>query len=144
MYIWTILHVRQAFQQLAHEWVRSMWYSALEPPWPSTLHQSPSTTKKGEQQAIKLDDSMLAIKWVHKRVITALTTIHDDSKVAAERRSRNATGGPEIVQKPLAIVEYNKYMGGVDHTDQLLSYYGPSYGQMMEAGLLSVGHGSGE
>ncbi len=64
---------------------------------------------------------MLAIKWVDKRVVKALTTIHNDSKVAVERRSRNATGGPEIVQKPLAIVEY-KYMGGVDHADQLLSY----------------------
>ena len=28
------------------------------------------------------------------------------------------------MEKPEAIIEYNKYMGGVDHADQLLSYYG--------------------
>ena len=80
--------------------------------------------KKGEKQAVHIDESMIAIKWSDKRVVTALTTIHDASDVEVERRNRNAAGGREVVHKPLAIAEYNKYMGGVDHADQLLSYYG--------------------
>ena len=82
------------------------------------------TVKKGEKKAIQLDSSMLAIKWMDKRAVTALTTIHKDTDVTVERRTRHATDDRETVQKPQAIVEYNKYMGGVDLADQLLSYYG--------------------
>ena len=52
-----------------------------------------------------------------------LTTIHKDDVVAVERRSQQSDTGRELVQKPKAIVEYNKYMGGVDRADQFLSYY---------------------
>ena len=41
-----------------------------------------------------------------------------------ECRSRQAVGGREVVEKPEAITEYKKYMGGVDRGDQFLSYYG--------------------
>ena len=64
---------------------------------------------------------MLAIKWMDKRAVTALTAIHEDAAVVVERRSRHAPGGRETVMKPQAIVECNRYMGSVDHADQLLS-----------------------
>ena len=80
--------------------------------------------RKGETKAIQMDATMLLIKWMDKRAVTALTTIHPDREVAVERRSRRAVGGRETVMKPHTIVEYNKYMGGVDVADQLLSYYG--------------------
>ena len=80
--------------------------------------------RKGETKAIQLDNSMLAIKWMDKRAMTALTTIHEDTAVAVERRNRHAPGGWETVIKPQTIVEYNRYMGEVDHADQLLSYHG--------------------
>ena len=79
--------------------------------------------RKGEMKVIQMDNSMLAIKWMDKHAVTALTTIHDDTAVAVERRNRHAAGGRETVMKPQAIVEYNRYMGGVDHAHQLLSYY---------------------
>ena len=88
---------------------------------PAAMKES---VRKGETKAIQVDNSMLAIKWMDKRAVTALTTIHEDTAVAVERRSRRAPGGRETVMKPQAIVEYNRYMGGVDHADQLLSYYG--------------------
>ena len=59
-----------------------------------------------------------------KRVISLLSTVHGDLAVEVERRSRHAPSGREMVEKPEAVVEYNKYMSGVDHGDQLLSYYG--------------------
>ena len=88
---------------------------------PAAMKES---VRKGETKAIQVDNSMLAIKWMDKRAVTALTTIHEDTAVAVERRSRRAPGGRETVMKPQAIVEYNRYMGGVDHAEQLLSYYG--------------------
>lgn len=79
--------------------------------------------KKGERKAVQLDGTMLVIKWADKRLVSMLTTIHKDDVVAVERRSRQSDTGREVVQKPKASVEYNKYMGGVDRADQFLSYY---------------------
>ena len=56
-----------------------------------------------------------------------LTTIHSDDVVVIQRRSRVVPSGREVIEKPLAITEYNRYMGGVDRADQLLSYYGYSH-----------------
>ena len=67
---------------------------------------------------------MSVVQWHNKRIVSFLTTLHDDSPIAFERRSHRAEGGREIVNKPEAIIEYNKYMGGVDRGDQLLTYYG--------------------
>ena len=64
------------------------------------------------------------VQWLDKCVISLLTTLHQDTTVVVERRSRHAEGGREVVQKPMVIVEYNKYMGGVDCADQLLCYCG--------------------
>lgn len=80
--------------------------------------------KKGEKRAIPLDESMNVVQWHDKRLVSLLSTIHGDDTVSVERRSRHAVGGHEVVEKPEAITEYNKYMGGVDRGDQLLSYYG--------------------
>ena len=80
--------------------------------------------KKGEQQVVPLDDTMKVVQWHGKRVVSILSTIHSDAIVPIERQSRHAKVGCKVVEKPESITEYNKYMGGVDHADQLLSYYG--------------------
>ena len=83
--------------------------------------------RKGEKKCLQVDQHTTAIQWNDKRVVSMLTTIHSDDVVAVQRRSRLAPSGREEVEKPLAISEYNKYMGGVDRGDQLLSYYGYSH-----------------
>ena len=83
--------------------------------------------KKGEMRSHKLEKGMLALRWVDKRPVTMLSTIHDDSMVTKRRRTRLAPGGTEEVQKPAIVEKYNTYMGGVDKADQLLSYYGFSH-----------------
>jgi len=79
---------------------------------------------KGEMISECKEDDMVFIKWKDKREVTVLTSIHDDSTVNVQRRSRNVQGGTEEIHKPYAIDQYNKFMGGVDKQDQFLSYYG--------------------
>lgn len=79
---------------------------------------------KGEVATAWVDESMMALKWVDKRPVSMLSTIHDDRMMTKVRRTRRADGGQEEIRKPVVIEEYNKYMGGVDRSDQLLSYYG--------------------
>ena len=71
-----------------------------------------------------MDENMSIVQWRDKRLITILSTMHSDSPIPTERRNRLASGGREVVEKPEAVLEYIKFMGGVDHGDQLLSYYG--------------------
>ena len=64
--------------------------------------------------------SSFGLKWKDKRVTSMLSIIHDDTMISKERRSRQAPGGVETIQKPLIIEDYNQYMGGVDKSDQLV------------------------
>jgi len=82
---------------------------------------------KGEMKTAVLEGEVQALKWMDKRAVKVLTTIHGTSMVPKRRRSRLAIGGIEEVMKPTAIEQYNQHMGGVDKSDQLLSYYGFSH-----------------
>ena len=53
-----------------------------------------------------------------------LTTIHDDCMTTKVCRTRRVQGGQEEIRKPVVVEQYNQFMGGVDRSDQLLSYYG--------------------
>ena len=61
------------------------------------------------------DGPIFRLKWMDKRPVSVLSTIHDDSTTQE---------GTRITQKPTVIVQYNTYMGGVDLADQLVTYYG--------------------
>ena len=96
--------------------------------------------KKGDMVSYPIDDSMMALKWMDKRQVTMLSTIHDDSVVTKQRRTRHAPGGREDMRKPSVVEEYNKYMGGVDKDDQLLSYYGFTHRtEVVEASIFPPG-----
>ena len=55
---------------------------------------------------------MLAVHWFDKRDAFELSTIHDTGNVYVRYRASN-----DIWLKLIAINEYNKFMGGVDHCD---------------------------
>ena len=95
--------------------------------WRGVPDEMKAKLKKGEVVSKQLDSSMLILKWMDKREVMMLSTIHDDSFVTKKRRSRTAPDGQEDILKPLVVEEYNKNMGGVDTGDQLQSYYGFSH-----------------
>ena len=76
---------------------------------------------KGETYTHR-EDKMLFVLWKDKRPVSLLTTIHNSSTFTNRIRSRFAEGHYRTVEKPRAIGLYSRYMGGVDLSDQQLSY----------------------
>lgn len=83
-----------------------------------------SNLDKGEVVVVDTEQDLMVLKWMDKRPVTMLSTHHNDSMVSKQRQTRHEPGGTEIIQKPAIVEQYNKFMGGVDKCDQLLSYYG--------------------
>ena len=59
--------------------------------------------------------------WQDQRTVLFISTQHDNSRKIVEVRQKG--GQLAEVSKPTALVDYNKYMGGVDKIDQMISYY---------------------
>ena len=83
---------------------------------------SKSAMTKGDVRS-KTEKGLHSMKWMDKQAVSMISTIHDSSMVSSQRRSKFADGGHESVQKPQCVVEYNSHMGGVDLSDQLVTYY---------------------
>ncbi|KAG8237448.1 hypothetical protein J437_LFUL015976 [Ladona fulva] len=63
------------------------------------------------------DDGICVLKWKDKRDILMISSEH-----GAEFTSVKSRRGTER-EKPNIVLEYNKYMGGIDNLDQMLAYY---------------------
>lgn len=70
---------------------------------------------KGESIAMFRRKQMI-MKWKDKKDIIMISTIHDNTMVEIEKRDKT-------IQKPAAVLAYNKDMGGVDLSDNLLHFY---------------------
>ena len=64
------------------------------------------------------ETKQLALCWSDKKVVCMLSTIHKADMIDAKINYRG-----EIVVKPTCVADYNKYMLGVDLSDQLSVYY---------------------
>lgn len=73
--------------------------------------------KKGETIAKFSSSGICVLKWRDRRDVLVLSTEFDSKMV--EVRPRFGA----VVQKPEIVANYNKYMGGIDHQDQMLAYY---------------------
>lgn len=58
--------------------------------------------------------------WKDKRVVSTVSTKNSPQMVPSNKTDRT-TG--EIVVKPETVLEYNKYMSGVDKCDQMIKYF---------------------
>ncbi|XP_069832245.1 piggyBac transposable element-derived protein 4-like [Dendropsophus ebraccatus] len=82
---------------------------------PKTFVEHP--VRKGESRAV-CSNNLLLIKYKDKRDVFVLSSIHPD------RSSPVAVRGSTVPAiKPVAIQDYNKFMGGVDLSDQVLQPY---------------------
>lgn len=73
---------------------------------------------KGEVEELH-EGSLLAIKWHDKRDVHMLTTINKDGVGPTKKKDplTNAT-----IEKPLAVLDYNANMGGVDKSDMQIHF----------------------
>ncbi|KAL6419812.1 hypothetical protein ACFW04_011177 [Cataglyphis niger] len=75
---------------------------------------------RGQHQFLRNGQILIQVWNNGKRNVSMISTIH--SAQMAESRNRSRTSDC-LIQKPISIIDYNKYMKGVDRADQYLSYY---------------------
>ncbi|KAG8239609.1 hypothetical protein J437_LFUL018430, partial [Ladona fulva] len=56
------------------------------------------------------------LKWSDKKIVSMISTYH-----GAEMKTESK--GQKIKTKPISVIDYNRFMGGVDLKDQLLQSY---------------------
>jgi len=56
------------------------------------------------------------MKWGDRRYVLVISTEYDGTLVEEIYKKGNQ------ITKPKAILQHNKFMGGIDHSDQMLSY----------------------
>lgn len=59
------------------------------------------------------------VKYLDSKPVYFLTSNHDTNPTSTRRRDFESN---EPIQKPSVVVQYNKYMGGVDRSDQMVAY----------------------
>lgn len=69
--------------------------------------------KKSEVEHLH-DGCLLAIKWHDKRDVHMLTTINKDGLGPTKKKDHHTNA---TIEKPLAVIDYNANMGGVDKSD---------------------------
>lgn len=69
---------------------------------------------KGESTAIRSGEVLL-IKFSDRKEVYLISTLHDESTEPVTQRDRHQ----HVVNKPKAVLTYNKYMGGVDKADHV-------------------------
>ena len=71
--------------------------------------------KKGEA-AFRSSDNLLVLKWMDKKEVYMLSTMH-----TAEFTTVIRHGGERVIQKPVCVLDYNNSMGAVDKADMVIS-----------------------
>ncbi|XP_007548905.1 piggyBac transposable element-derived protein 4-like [Poecilia formosa] len=85
-------------------------------------------TKKSERGSIRWirEDPLVFVKWMDTREVSVCSTIHPAFSGETVQRRMKDEEKRWIVKEipcPTPIMAYNKYMGGVDLSDQLIQYY---------------------
>lgn len=78
--------------------------------------ESEKKLKKGETVA-KYANGVMIGKWKDKRDVTYISNEYENNIIETTNRRG------EIKSKPLPIIQYNKFMAGIDKQDQMLAYY---------------------
>ena len=70
---------------------------------------------------LRQEGNLLLAFWQDNKPVSILSTNCQLDEGTVQRRQRDGT--KKTYSCPTRVVEYNKYMGGVDHSDQLRNYY---------------------
>ena len=83
-----------------------------------------STSARGDCRWIRIG-GVLALQWKDSKVVSILSTVHKGSQVTFCNRRTKVDGQyhRQRIRQPRAIADYNKFMKGVDLSDQLISNY---------------------
>ncbi|KAJ8934828.1 hypothetical protein NQ314_013176 [Rhamnusium bicolor] len=81
------------------------------------LKLCPKKLKKGELVVQFNTDGICVIKWKDRRGILAISSEFNG------QMEEVTTQRGKVLKKPNLINQYNKFMAGVDHSDQMLGYY---------------------
>ena len=81
-------------------------------------------SKRGDYRWSR-DEEVLTVQWRDNKTISVMSTFHEaNSTEKVTRRTKVDNIFERIeVKQPIAIKDYNKYMGGVDRSDQLINKY---------------------
>ena len=66
--------------------------------------------------------NLVVHKWMDKKLVSLLSNFHDPTSYDIVQRKKK-DGGKSGVKWPTSIIDYNKYMGGVDRADQRRECY---------------------
>lgn len=81
----------------------------------------PSTLKnqKGESKYLR-NKNILTQIWRSKRVVRMISSIHSARMIESHNKDKKTR---KNIYKPECVIQYNKYMKGVERADQYLAYY---------------------
>ena len=84
-------------------------------------------TKRSQRGLIRWfrKDNAVFVAWKDRQVVNLISTVHSGSDNVQCSRKVSTDGRWSLVNipQPLVVKEYNQYMGGVDLSDKLISYY---------------------
>ncbi|XP_005099145.1 piggyBac transposable element-derived protein 4-like [Aplysia californica] len=75
--------------------------------------------KKGDPSVCLKNRTLNLLRFSNKREVNVLTSAHNDD-IVNTGRTNPVTRVP--IRKHQVVAEYNKYMGAVDRSDQMVSY----------------------
>jgi len=77
-------------------------------------------THRGDSRSLQ-SGNLTATLWLDKRVVTVLSTASQHNEMSTVQRKQQ-DGSKAAVPCPSSVVNYNRYMGGVNRNDQLHNY----------------------
>lgn len=80
--------------------------------------------KRGNMRWQRSDD-IVTLQWKDNKVVTIVSTIHGapDATHTLRRVKEDGRFSQKIVRQPVAVRDYNRFMNGVDRSDQLIGRY---------------------
>lgn len=95
--------------------------------FPKSVLKEDKKMKIGDKDGVIYGNTAIS-KWKDrgKKSVSIISTMHNPQETAQILRTQK-DGTRKLVSCPVSVASYNKYMGGVDHFDQLLSSYSISW-----------------